>query len=190
MGPIRVVVQAAGAPGMQEKITLDMQLTDLVADLRAEISAWWEGKAPKIDSGPLRLITQGQEISCETDEKTLAEMGFKDLQLVFVSQGNRMQSGRNAAEIPPFPGKDKMPMNLLLMPIHFEQLFALMQKLSDVRNNGMPHAKAQILSRRGWDILMLLPTNPNVKEKLQNITEEDNEVLKELLNPDSPQKLM
>ena len=38
--------------------------------------------------GPLRLITQGQEINCETDEKNLAEMSFKDLQLVFVSQGN------------------------------------------------------------------------------------------------------
>lgn len=100
------MVQAAGAPGLQEKVTFDMQLTDLVADLRAEITAWWESKAPKIDVGPLRLITQGQEISLDTDEKTLGEMGFKDLQLVFVSQGARM--GQNVAssrnEVPPFPG--------------------------------------------------------------------------------------
>ena len=154
---------------------------------------WWESKAPKIDVGPLRLITQGQEISSETDEKTLGEMGFKDLQLVFVSQGARLGqsvSGSSRNEIPPFPGKDKMPMNLLLKPLHFEQLFKLMQKLSDVRVNGLPLSKAQILSRRVWDILMLLPTNPEVKEKLQNITEEDNETLQELLNPSSPQKLM
>merc|ERR1712020_752996 len=44
-GPIRITVQAAGAPGLQEKVTFDMQLTDLVADLRAEITAWWESKA-------------------------------------------------------------------------------------------------------------------------------------------------
>ena len=81
-------------------------------------------------------------------------------------------------------------MNLLLRPLHFEQLFTLMQKLSDVRINGLPHPKAQILSRRVWDILMLLPTNPEVKEKLQNITTEDHETLQDLLNPMSPQKLM
>ena len=40
----RIIVQAAGAPGLQEKVTFDMQLTDLVADLRAEITAWWESK--------------------------------------------------------------------------------------------------------------------------------------------------
>ena len=78
---------------------------------------------------------------------------------------------RNNADIPQFPGKEKMPMNLLLHPLHFEQLFTLMQTLSDLRINGLPHPKAQILSRRVWDILMLLPTNPTVKEKLQNITE-------------------
>ena len=69
-----------------------------------------------------------------------------------------------------FPGKERMPMNLLLHPMHFEQLFTLMQTLSDLRINGLPHPKAQILSRRVWDILMLLPTNPTVKEKLQNLT--------------------
>ena len=76
-----------------------------------------------------------------------------------------------------------MPMNLLLHPMHFEQLFTLMQTLSDLRINGLPHPKAQILSRRVWDILMLLPTNPTVKEKLQNLTGGDNETLQELLNP-------
>ena len=85
--------------------------------------------------------------------------------------GSQAGPSRNNAEIPPFPGKEKMPMNLLLHPLHFEQLFTLMQTLSDLRINGLPHPKAQILSRRVWDILMLLPTNPTVKEKLQNITE-------------------
>ena len=86
-------------------------------------------------------------------------------------------------------------MNLLLMPIHFEQLFSLMQNLSDMRlpnENGvlLPHPKAQILSRRVWDILMLLPTNSLLKESLQNISELDEATMKSLLNPESPQKLM
>ena len=124
------MVQAAGAPGLQEKVTFDMQLTDLVADLRAEITAWWESKASnftketKLDGGPLRLISQGQEISADTDEKSLSELGFKDMQLVFVSLGARSGAFmKNSSEIPPFPGKEKMPMNLLLKPVHFEQLF-------------------------------------------------------------------
>ena len=210
-GPIRIVVQTAGSPaGLTEKVNFDMQMTDLVADLRAEITAWWENKAlltfakDKSDLGPLRLITQGQEIGSEVDEKCLSEIGFKDMQLVFISQGARGLGGSHGhvggsghhrgfpdnLNLPPFPGKDKMPMNLLLQPLHFEQLFLLMQNLSDLRVNGMPYPKAQILSRRVWDILMLLPTNPTLKEKLQNITTEDESTLKDLLNPSSPQKLM
>ena len=104
--------------------------------------------------------------------------------------GGNAGPSRSSTEIPPFPGKERMPMNLLLHPLHFEQLFTLMQTLSDLRINGLPHPKAQILSRRVWDILMLLPTNPTVKEKLQNLTGGDNETLQELLNPVSPQKLM
>jgi hypothetical protein len=78
----------------------------------------------------------------------------------------------NKPELPPFPGKENMPMNLLLQPVHFEELFSLMQNLSDLRLSSesgaqLPHPKAQILSRRVWDILMLLPTNSRLKESLQ-----------------------
>ncbi|QQP55435.1 Ubiquitin carboxylterminal hydrolase 34like [Caligus rogercresseyi] len=216
LGSIRVVVQAAG---FQDKVTFEMQPMDLIADLRAEISAWWEGKRDKKTSspllgsmlnneGPLRIITQGQEITFDTEEKSLLEMGFKDLQMVFVSQGNNSNrtppppaslgghsSARGGLDLPPFPGKDKMPMNLLLSPSHFTQLFSLMQNLSDLRlrneqNEPIPHTKAQILSRRVWDILMLLPTNSEIKDKLLSIEERSPEEIKELLSPASPQKLM
>ena len=103
--PLRIVVQPGGV--VTEKVTLDMHAVDLVADLRAEIAVWWEGKVSQSPSecatmlgsllgspgvgapGPthLRLISQGQEISQELDERTLAELGFKDLQLVFASLG-------------------------------------------------------------------------------------------------------
>lgn len=228
VGPLRILVQTAG---FQEKVTFDMQATDLIADLRAEITAWWEGKLSQfkalaaekqqhhpllgsiLNEGTLRLITQGQEVSHEADEKSLLELGFKDFQVVFVSQGagNPNRGGNRGihgdTSIAPFPGKDHMPMNLLLLPVHFDQLFSLMQRLSDMRfnvgndraNNGEKsrsslisiQSKAQILSRRVWDILMLLPTSPHLKERLQNIRNEENETFfKRLLSPESPQKLM
>ena len=156
VSPLRVLVQTAG---FQEKVTFDMQATDLVADLRAEITAWWEGKLSQLkamavekqqhhpllgsilNEGTLRLITQGQEVSNDADEKSLLELGFKDFQVVFVSQGagnSNRGVGRGMhgdSSIAPFPGKDDMPMNLLLLPIHFDQLFSLMQRLSDMRFN-------------------------------------------------------
>ncbi len=222
-GPIRVLVQAAG---FQDKVTLEMQAMDLVADLRAEVSAWWEGKlahqrqqqqqrdgsgkakspllGSMLNEGPLRLITQGQEVAAESDEKTMAEMGFKDLQLFLVSQGATRGSSSNnqiirnsggGLDIPAFPGRENMPMNLLLLPENFEQLFNLMQGLSDLRltnekGESVPQPKAQILSRRVWDILMLLPTNPHIKQALQDIGKLSEDELKRLLSAESPQKLM
>eukprot|EP00095_Tigriopus_kingsejongensis_P002851 maker-scaffold442_size170051-snap-gene-0.33 protein:Tk02851 transcript:maker-scaffold442_size170051-snap-gene-0.33-mRNA-1 annotation:"hypothetical protein TcasGA2_TC009817" len=216
-GNLRVAIQAAGFP---TKVTIEMQSNDQVADLRAEIIAWWEtknaqqrdlgggGSSPLLGNmlndaaGPLRIITQGQELSTDLDEKTLAEMGFKDMQLVFVSlgamRGSMMSTPARqvASDIPPFPGRDKMPMNLLLFPIHFDQLFELMQSLSEMRiknENGhmVPLPKAQNLSRRVWDILLLLPTNPHMKHSLQTINANTAErTMKIYLNSDSPQKLM
>ena len=219
VGPLRVVIQAAG---FSDKATLEMQAMDLVADLRAETCAWWEGKLAQqrnennkseasadgvtspllgtmLNEGPLRLITQGQELSSDIDEKTLLEMGFKDCQLVFVSQGATRGGSAGPimpknSDIPSFPGKDDMPMNLLLLPKNFDQLFSLMQNLSNLRQENMDDAtvipKAQILSRRVWDILMLLPTNPHIKMALQNIGQATEEDMKRILSPDSPQKLM
>ena len=98
-----------------------MLSTDLVAELRAEVTRWWESlcrqrreqetavssasvgpvhhqatstaaaamMTPILGSmlvdGPLRLITLGQELSVDADEKTLAEMAFKDCQVNFIS---------------------------------------------------------------------------------------------------------
>lgn len=83
-----------------------------------------------------------------------------------------------------------------LQPSYFDQLFTLMKNLSDERSPGdngvlLPHPKGQILSRRVWDILMLLPTNQQLKESLQNIgASTDEATMKSLLNPESPQKLL
>lgn len=50
----------------------------------------------------------------------------------------------------------------------------------------IPHTKAQVLSRRVWDILSLLPTNPTLLCGFQQL----DTPLTELLDPASPQKLM
>jgi len=91
-----------------------MLSTDLVAELRAEVTRWWEltckhrreqeaastssSQTSQMSSsssssvitpilgamlveGPMRMITLGQELSVDVDEKTLAEMQFKDSQV-------------------------------------------------------------------------------------------------------------
>ena len=82
-----------------------MSSTDLVGELRAEVNRWYEslqkqhltrqqGEASSSSSsmltpilgamlgdGPMRMITLGQELSSDMDEKTLGEMQFKDMQV-------------------------------------------------------------------------------------------------------------
>ncbi|XP_063231242.1 ubiquitin carboxyl-terminal hydrolase 34 isoform X2 [Bacillus rossius redtenbacheri] len=206
--PLRVVVQPAGA---SEKATLELLSSDYVADLRAEAVKWWEGAAaaerqpagaPVLGSllaeGPVRMITQGQELTTEFDEKTLQEVGFKDLQMVFVSMGSaRQQKKRDSLDTPsvlPPPPRESLPTILLLQPQYFEQLFHLMQTLSRMKTpvkggNLIPHTKAQVLSRRVWDILTLLPTSPTLLGGFQQL-DGSGASLQGLLDPASPQKLM
>ena len=95
-------------------------------------------------------------------------------------------------ELPPFPGRDKIPMLLLLQQDHFTQLFSLMAQLSRIPSRGEHglalDTKAQIMSRRVWEILLLLPTNPEIKQGLQEI--DSNSDLASLLDPESPQRLL
>lgn len=89
--PIHLVIQPGG---MSERVVLDLLTTDYVADLRAEIVKWWEdfiqlknaessqtSSSHCLQENPLRIITQGQELTTEYDEKTLTDMGFKDNQV-------------------------------------------------------------------------------------------------------------
>lgn len=83
--------------------TFEMNSSDLVADLRAEVTFWCKQlqeklrKDPQLGEGssqhtplspfsaqlhpPFRLISQGHELTPDLDEKSLAEVGFKDLQV-------------------------------------------------------------------------------------------------------------
>lgn len=214
--PLHIIVHAAG---MTDKVTLDMSSTDYIADLRAEVAKWWEAMTIKrcqandelprnaikpimIPDGQLRMITQGQELLIDYDEKTLAEMGFKDTQIVYVSVGagrtKKKGEGMETPSLLPPPKREHIPTILLLLAEYFETLFKLMHTLSTIPGKAgqQHHTRAQVLSRRVWDILTLLPTNPTLLDGFQKLGAEsdksgdDNTQLENLLNPSSPQKLM
>lgn len=232
---LKIYVQPAGIP---DKTSFTLLSTDYVADLRAEVAKWWDDTQNSskqsseqksaaagaqsagttfnnssvlgslLADGPIRMITQGQELTIDYDEKTLQETGFKDGQLVFISFGAGRGSGsgggnvagrcggkRGDVETPsllPPPSKDCLPTLLLLRPQYFEQLFTLMRTLSGMKScvkggNEIPHTKAQLLSRRVWDTLTMLPTSPTLLKAFQRLEEGS---LSQLLDPTSPQKLM
>ncbi|XP_017767834.1 PREDICTED: ubiquitin carboxyl-terminal hydrolase 34 [Nicrophorus vespilloides] len=201
--PIRLVIQPAG---MSERCLLELLGSDYVADLRAEIAKWWEdlcnlkrseseNAANSLSDNPIRIITQGQELTTDCDEKTLAEMGFKENQMVYISMGvSRNMKKRDCMDSPslqPSPPRESIPTLLLLRPKYFEQLFNLMHTLSSMKTqvkggHQIPHTKAQVLSRRVWEILSLLPTNPTLLRGFQKL----DTPLQDLLDPSSAQKLM
>ncbi|XP_037949040.1 ubiquitin carboxyl-terminal hydrolase puf isoform X2 [Teleopsis dalmanni] len=182
---IRVVLQPAG---ISDKSILHMHTGDLIADLKAEISKWWENlqgnsnsgvSAPVLglllSEGPLRIITQGQELTSEYDERSLSDAGFKDNQIVYVSLGGRgarrKETNLDHPSMQPPPPKDCLPTVLLLQPKYLEKLFCLMQTLGDMKpQSNVIHiyTKAQFLSRKVWDILAILPTNPIVLDILKS----------------------
>ena len=87
-----------------------MLSTDLVSELRAEVTRWWEMLQKQqqqqrqqmpdpphsqhghgllspilgamLGDGPIRMITLGQELTVDLDEKTLGEMPIKDMQVL------------------------------------------------------------------------------------------------------------
>jgi ubiquitin carboxyl-terminal hydrolase 34 len=153
------------------------------------------GHSNKLNDTWIRLITQGQELTIDCDEKTLAEMGFKDNQMVYISIGvSKNMKKRECLDLPsmqPPPPRESIPTLLLLRPNYFEQLFSLMHTLSSMKvpvkgGRHIANTKAQVLSRRVWDILSLLPTSPTL---LQGFKQLDTP-LTELLDPSSAQKLM
>ena len=138
--------------------------------------------------GPVRMISSGHELTTDYDEKALHELGFKDMQMVFVSLGapRREQKGEGvqlpASCLPP-PQKDNIPMLLLLQEPHLTTLFDLLEMLASFKppSGKMAvedseslrceelHLLAENLSRRVWELQMLLPTCPNMFMAFQNI---------------------
>ncbi|XP_035782430.1 ubiquitin carboxyl-terminal hydrolase puf-like isoform X2 [Anopheles albimanus] len=205
--PIRIVLQPAGVPdkSVLHMHTSDL-VADLKAEVakwwetltekHSSLNTSNDGNSPcppattaangspapvlglLLNDGPLRIITQGQEITSEYDERSLADVGFKDNQMVYVSLGGRSGRRREQNEHPsmlPPPQKECLPTLLLLKPPYFEQLFRLMQTLGDMKistsgERCQLNTKAQLLSRRVWDILAMLPTCPSFLSTLKNLS--------------------
>nr|KAG5696977.1 hypothetical protein BaRGS_008439 [Batillaria attramentaria] len=183
--PLRILLQTTG---MTEKTQLDMLSSDLVSELRAEVTRWWEvlqkqqqQQRQQLDAahghhghgllspilgamlgdGPIRMITLGQELTVDMDEKTLGELQFKDMQ-------PKKLDGSLPSSCLPVPARERLPMILLLLEPHFDNLFTLLEKLSDMsaelqhlesQEQARLQAEARRLSRSVWELLMMLPTS-------------------------------
>ncbi|XP_023312884.1 ubiquitin carboxyl-terminal hydrolase puf-like, partial [Anoplophora glabripennis] len=108
-----------------------------------------------------------------------------------MSRNMKKRECLDAPSLQPAPPRESLPTLLLLQPNYFEQLFSLMHNLSSMKiqmkgGRELPHTKAQVLSRRVWDILSLMPTSPKLLQGFKHL----DIPLSELLDPSSAQKLM
>jgi len=207
---IKVICHPASA---NEKTHFEMHIFDYIGELRAEVYHWLQSIAKKGKTetdtgskstsleGSLRLLSQGQELTPDLDEKTLSEMGFKDNQLVYVSVGvsrpsRKLRDSTDPSSLLPAPPKNKLPFILLLQPNYFEQLFSLMQLLGSKKPSL---SRAQVLSRQVWEIINILPTSPDLLKSFHDITSQETSTdpqqsisfrFNSLLCPSSPQKLV
>jgi hypothetical protein len=136
----------------------------------------------------IRVVTNGQELDRDMDEKTLSECNIKDNQniLINVTTRNRTKDLYNIEErllrnyIP-----QKMPMMLLLK--YIDQFFSILAKLQafietlpEVNRRGeektpimdtlsMQHAEARLVIQRLWDILMHVPTHSEILQQLSQL---------------------
>ena len=231
---IRVVIDPAA---INEKTSIEMSQNDYIGELRAEATHYWESLVKKYSQldegvslikaeGPPRLLSGGQELSFDSDDKTLSEIGFKDMQIVYISIGSnrnrRNLSSRDPLDYNSFynqppPALNCIPSVLLLNNNYFEQLFDTTQQLGSSTSGSPAHIRCQVLSRRVWEIIGMLPTSPDLLKRFQEIgnysktkdieMEEDdcysslhdpqqsinnpkNRLYQDLLSPNSPQKLM
>ncbi|KAK6998655.1 ubiquitin carboxyl-terminal hydrolase 34-like isoform X2, partial [Biomphalaria glabrata] len=208
---------------MSDKAQIEMHPSNLVSELRAEVTHWWEDiqkQQPKqtatsgimspllghmLGEGPLRMISSGQELFVDMDERTLGDLHMSDGQHVFVSIGANRQQRKSDGSIPSsglsVPDRKKLPMNLLIAEPHFDHLFKLLEQLSDPsaqlenverERKASIQAEARRLSRDVWELLMMLPTNESLLNGFMNISTDQvvtQEEWKQLLPPNSPHRL-
>ncbi|KAH9519588.1 Ubiquitin carboxyl-terminal hydrolase 34 [Bulinus truncatus] len=211
---------------MSDKAQIEMHPSNLVSELRAEVTHWWEDlqkQQPKqtsssaspgimspllghmLGEGPLRMISSGQELFVDMDERTLGDLHMSDGQHVFVSIGANRQQRKSDGSIPSsglsVPERKKLPMNLLIAEPHFDHLFKLLEQLSDPSSQlesverdrkSSIQAEARRLSRDVWELLMMLPTNESLLNGFMNISTDQvvsQEEWKQLLPPNSPHRL-
>ncbi|EDO36755.1 predicted protein, partial [Nematostella vectensis] len=243
--PIRVMCRSPAGLSDKDRVrndycfsnlqgTFEMHSSDLVAELRAEVTHWCKLLQERIQqehqSGdgtqhaplspfspqlhpPFRLISQGHELTPDLDEKSLADVGFKDLQLVFVSVGAaRRDRYHDGSQVPssvlPAPSWDNTPMVILLREQHSETLFSFLEILDDFNSSTIAkpmddssaqkvktfqESHAEFLCQLIWELLCILPTNHTVLNRLkffEHSYEGFSVPWESILDPKHPHKLL
>lgn len=150
----------------------------------------------------LRLVSQNQDIPIDMDDRQINELDLKDMQVVYVLPGNvRPNFDLDTLErINMVPPRSEIPSILFLEPVYFEQLLDVGQFLGSFRGKSqIVNSRAQLLSRRVWEIIQVLPTSPTQLKTYKKFgmcqssnEDEDSSDVKALLLPDtlSPQRLL
>ncbi|KOB74143.1 Ubiquitin carboxyl-terminal hydrolase, partial [Operophtera brumata] len=146
-----------------------------------------------LSSAAERLISKGHDESAGTpedkekapDKLTFYEQMTEEAALQYAYHIRRWalaEAGSwEVTTSPPNAGS----VRLTLQPAGAGPRASIVMHQSDLE--PVTHTKAQLLSRRVWDILQAVPLNPTLLEAFQNPIESK---LPELLDPTSPQKLM
>lgn len=226
--------------GMSDKFTFKMQSSDLLAVFRARVTSWCINAVNKQDDAankenfallkpPFRLISHGHELTPDLDVKTLAELGVRDQQLVYISVANiRKDRLSNPSQYPaslqPAPNFESVPMIQLLKEDKFLQLFNFLEvlyrvskmddykklwadmveskldelsSLEDSTENVFdnPHELVKplpvdVLLSNAWDLILLLPTNVVIRNRIVQGEFQSPEKWKQLLNLDQKFRLL
>lgn len=242
MMTLRLLCQATSR---NEKKVIEIQTTDYIGELRADIAHWWfshvdksyyqsdsSDDTPNVSSGDLnnpststgastftdfllenyrslRLVSHGQEILTDMDERQVNELEFKDMQIIYVLTEGRESPVRDVIDDfisskscdlsdPIYPMRGKLPPILLLQPKFFEQLLDLVQLLGSYKGKSPSiNLRAQVLSRRVWEVIQALPTSPDLLESYRqlgmpqdDLEDLESTMLLNLPSPEYPQRLI
>ncbi|CAF1004126.1 unnamed protein product, partial [Didymodactylos carnosus] len=140
----------------------------------------------------IRIVTNGQELDRDMDEKTLAECNLKDNQVIIVSSTPRIRmkdpyiiEERLLRDFIPH----KMPMIILLRDNYFDQFFHILAQLQSLIESSADHTEARYLAHRIWDIILLIPTNSRLLEKFEQLHLFDKEQWPVYFNRNDPYRL-
>jgi len=227
---LRIICQPAG---ISEKVSFRLSSHDFLATLRAEVTHWCvrlqreqeeKGKTqptPPLQP-PFRLISHGHELTPDLDQKTLAELGMKNQQLVFVSVSHpRKDRSSSISQVPASlqrsPEMNASPMVQLLHNDNFSLFFRLLDMLhkgkcfpqsstsnsceqekppsngdsSQVDLSGNKVTSLDDLMHCLWELLMILPTNIELRRRLESFDkEESGEQWCKIISTDSMFKLL
>ena len=77
-----------------------------------------------------------------------------------------------------------------LHPNSYLAFFVRQTLVCSPENQYTMSSRAKVLSRRVWDLLMAVPTNPSILSSLSDLDAEATRTWKSLLDPEKPSKIV